>query len=131
MAATDIMSLEDQARLELTLRTREKIILELTKEGKMPQEITDRDFLMKALDGMDRTVLSKAKIKSDDNAAQTQAQTSKVIAELLLRVGNVPSNTRRKEMIDIGDVEVTDLVEGETHIGVLPVKYREIVGPDA
>ena len=127
MAATDIMSLEDQARLELTLKTRELIIRDLLKDGQIPGEMGDRDFLMKALDGMDRTVLSKAKIKSDDNAAQTQAQTSKTIAELLLRVGNIPAGTKRTETIDIGDYPVGEIVEGETSVGVFPIKYDSIV----
>lgn len=127
MAATDIMSLEDQARLELTLKTRELIIRDQLKDGKIPEEMGDRDFLMKALDGMDRTVLSKAKLKSDDNAAQTQAQTSKMIAELLMRAGNVPTQSRRTDKIDIGDYPVGEIVDGETAIGVFPVKYDTIV----
>lgn len=126
MAATDLMSIEDQRRLELGLKTRESIVLAIMANGPIPK-VEDRGLLMQALDGMDRSILSKAKIKSDDSAAKSAAESAKNIAELLLRV-----DARKRNPGNAVDVEATvlppiQLVEGETFIGVQPVKYNDVM----
>ena len=131
MSSADIMSLEDQARIELTLQTRERIIRGMTGAGKLPEAPEDRTFLMQALDGMDRTVLTKAKIKSDDSAAKNQADTAKAIAELLNRVDSRQrSVTHRAIDVDAIELPMIDLVEGETSIGVQTFKSDQIVNGD-
>lgn len=127
MSATDIMDVTDQARIELTLRTRENIIRSLTPGGALPAGREDRAFLMQALDGMDRTVLTKAKIKSDDTAAKSQADSARTISELLLRVDSkrhVPGHVIDVEAHQLPDIQ---LVEGETSIGVQTFKYKDLM----
>lgn len=129
--SNDIMSIEDQQRIEFTLKTRESIVRSLMTNNQLPKDPNDRSVIMAALDGMDRTVLSKAKIKSDDNASKGQAEIAKTMAEMLLRVDS------RKSIARTVDVEATvvlpdiELVEGETYIGVQPVKYVDIMGDKA
>lgn len=131
MSTNDIMDLEDQRRLELTLKTRERIITSLTDGGRLPSNTEDREFLMKALDGMDRTVLTKAKIKVDDSASKNQASTVKMISEALTRINTrkVTAPTREGEP-ELTGVEAPQLVEGENHIGTQTFKYDEIMGND-
>jgi len=132
MSANDIMDLEDQRRLELTLKTRERIITNLTDGGRLPSNTEDREFLMKALDGMDRTVLTKAKIKVDDSASKNQASTVKMISEALSRI-NTRKNTAPVRQTDpeLTGTEAPQLVEGENHIGVQTFKYNEIMNTDS
>ena len=127
MSATDIMDLEDQARLELTLRTRQNIITDLMKSGKAPEDRSDRAFLVQMLDGLDRTVLTKAKIKSDDQAAKNQADSAKLIADALLRVPTRHNTVPRTESLEVIDLPAIEVVDGETSIGVQTFKYDEIM----
>jgi uncharacterized membrane protein YcgQ (UPF0703/DUF1980 family) len=125
--SNELMSLEDQARLELSLKTRELIIKDLTKGGKLPEDTSSRTFLVAALDGLDRTVLSKAKLKSDDSAQKTQAEASKMIAQLLTHVDSRPKVRRTTDDLVL-DMEVTPL-PGETDIGVKSFTYSEMMPP--
>lgn len=126
MASNDIMDAEDKARIELTQNVRGQIIREMLKDGKLPKDKEDRDFLMKSLDGMDRTVLAKTKIKSDDAAAKNQAQTAKLIADVLTNFDARKTSVRRIGAPTLGDVPIT-LSPGETFIGVETVKYTDIM----
>lgn len=129
MSNNDIMDLEDKARLELTLRVRENAIRELTKTGKLPEDKMDRAFLVQMLDGMDRTVLTRTKIKTDDQAAKSQADSAKLIADALLRV-ETRRATGRVIPVETIELPAIEVVEGETSIGVQTFKYDEIMGPD-
>lgn len=111
-----VFSLEDEARLNLTQQTREKIIRDLTKEGKIPEQTSDRVILMQALDGMDRTVLAKTKIKSDDRAQQQQNAATSLIAKLLTQTSVVRKKKTIQEITDV-EIETPLLVEGELLIG--------------
>lgn len=124
---SEIMSVEDQARIELTLQTRERIVRSLTKDNSIPADTNDRAFLLSALDGLDRTILSRAKIKSDDTNAKSEAEMAKTMASLLMRM-----DSKRRSGVNILDVdgvflpEIT-LVDGETFIGVEPIKSADIM----
>lgn len=126
MASQELMDMQDKARLELTLSTRESIIKGLFKDNRIPIEQEDRDLLMKALDGMDRTILSRAKIKSDDSAQQTQAAQVALIAQLLIRATPTPGKVRTEDL-EVIDGVVADVTEGETSIGVQTFTYAQIM----
>lgn len=111
-----VFSLDDEARLNLTQSTREKIIRDLTKDGKIPGETSDRVILMQALDGMDRTVLAKTKIKSDDRAHQQQTAATSLIAQLLTQTSVVRKKKTIQEITDV-QIETPLLVEGELSVG--------------
>jgi hypothetical protein len=121
---SEIMDVTDAARLELTLNTRETIIRSMVQNGKLPECTEDRDFLLKALDGMDRTVLSKAKIKSDDTNAKNQAGEAKTIASLLLQLRNSNKSATSSEPLPVLD-EPSNVVHEETFIGVQSFKTEE------
>lgn len=117
--AEDIFDLEDKRRLELGLVIRERIALDLTKDGKLPADTSSREFLLRAIEGMDGVILKKAKIKTEDKLQEAQGQISNNIAELLRRVSNVKADATvlEKPFLD-NDVQVDNTVPGETTIGV-------------
>lgn len=127
MSSSDLMSLQDQQRLELTLGTREAIIRNLVNKGPVPSDPEDRKLLMQSLDGLDRTILSRAKIKSDDTNAKSEAEIAKSVANLLLRMDSRKRTVQPAEMLE--DISLPDIstVPGETFIGVEPVKYDTIM----
>jgi hypothetical protein len=128
MAANELMDLEDKARLELTQSTRERIVREMLKDGKIPEGEENRAFLLKAMDGMDRVVLAKAKIKVDDSAAKANAAGAAMVAELLRGVHSNPRQLPRTEVLELPAMEITT-VEGETHIGVQTFTLDQIMTP--
>lgn len=127
--STDLLDLDDKRRLELTLQTREKIIQTLVAKGPVPGDRDDRDLLMKAMDSMDRTVLTKAKIKSDDSAAQSQAASSKLVAQLLLQRSQAQQGKRTEPVVLDNAYDINDVVDGEMLIGVQAIKSNEITRP--
>ena len=122
--AEDMFDLDDRRRLELGLNIRERIAVELTKDGKLPMDTSSREFLLRAIEGMDGVILKKAKIKTEDKLQEAQAHAANNIAELLRRVSAKSANSEalEKPFLD-NSVTVDDVVVGETHIGV----YSETV----
>lgn len=124
---SQIMDTKDQGRLELTLGVREQIIKTMTKNGSLPGAPEDRDFLLKALDGMDRGVFSKAKLKIEDKNAQSQQDTARTISEVLKRVRTVGvARTIDTPLLDDAII-VEDKIPGEDAIGVSALTYDEFV----
>ena len=117
MSDIEILDPEDKGRLEFTLATRKTIIDKLLgKDFNIPESSADKALLISALDGLDRTVLAKTKIKSDERSAKGQQQNAQLVAELLLRVRHDRVGTRTEPLAEV-DYELNDLVPGETDVG--------------
>lgn len=124
----DIFDLEDRRRIELGLSVRERIITELTKDNQLPTTTSDKEFLLRAIEGMDDTIMKRIKIKSEDKLQEAQNQMANNVAELLKRVQvNKSGEPTTKTPILSVDIRVEDVVEGETHIGVNSEEVRKQV----
>lgn len=124
----DIFDLEDRRRIELGLSVRERIITELTKDNQLPTSTSDKEFLLRAIEGMDDTIMKRIKIKSEDKLQEAQNQMANNVAELLKRVQvNKSGEPTAKTPILGADIKVEDVVEGETHIGVNSEEVRKQV----
>jgi hypothetical protein len=127
MSDQELMGIKDTSRLEKTLHTRE-VIIEHLMSGGVPEDPKDREFLIKALDGMDRTILTKAKIKSDDTAMTAQNNANKIIAEVLSRFSLIQNTNVRTTDINLAkEIQVNNRVIGETDIGVKNFSYDQIM----
>jgi hypothetical protein len=121
----DVLELEDKARLNLTLGVRERIIKSLTDEGRLPTSMEDRAFLLQALDGMDRTVLAKTKIKNDDKNSRAQQENARTIANILSKIplkNTQPNADRLTELPE--HIVVSDPVPGEKDLGTQVLNYE-------
>jgi hypothetical protein len=106
----------DKKRIEFTINTREDIIKSLIKEG-APTDSDDRMFLIKLLDGMDRSVFTKAKMKNDSKALDNQRNVTNIIASVLNRV-SINTNGVNNNNTDLdSSIIVEDLLEGELTMG--------------
>jgi len=128
MSEHESMDLLDRSRIELTLQTRERIIKELISGG-IPKDSSDRMMLMQSLDGLDRTIFSKAKIKLETSALKNQEESAKLIANVLNRLENKTYIPRTDTPLLNNDFVITDLVEDETLIGIQTLKFSDII-PD-
>lgn len=113
----DTLDLEDLKRINLTQAVRENIITQLTKNNKIPDENSDRTFLIAALDGMDRCVYSKAKIKSQDKLNNDQSHTLTMLSQLLYKINSNPPTQPSFRKLDTV-YKVDDLMPGETDQGI-------------
>jgi hypothetical protein len=123
MASEDLLDIDDKRRLELGLSLREQMIRELTAKGAIPENPKDRYFLLKVMETMDVTILSKAKVKSDDSGQRAQESIAKSISELLTRSPALLPGSQRHAPEISTDIKVDNLVPGETDQGVAVLSY--------
>jgi hypothetical protein len=124
MASEDLLDIDDKRRLELGLSLREQMIRELTAKGALPENPKDRYFLIKIMETMDLTILSKAKVKSDDSGQRAQESIAKSISELLTRSHAVVPGSQRHAPEIPADIKVSNPVFGETDQGVAALSYN-------
>lgn len=129
MASEDLMDLDDKRRLELGLSLREQMIRDLTKEGALPSNPKDRYFLIKIMETMDVTILSKAKLKSDDNGQRLQESIAKSLSEIITKTTASVPNSQRETPTVSSDYKVTDMVPGETDQNGSELSYETFVKP--
>lgn len=128
MAAMDTFDVDDQRRLNLTQSLREDLVKSIMKKG-MPEDNEERKLLLDTLGSMDRTTLTKAKIKADEKANGDNKQMTAMVAQLLMKVNPnsfvVEGQSERviePPQLSGPDSEVNPL-PGETDIGTQAGDY--------
>lgn len=130
--AETLFNHEDAARLERTQSVRMMIVDSLTEGGKLPEDRSDRSFLLEALNGLDRTTLSRAKLKVESDANQHAAVTAQIVGELLTRMHHKPTRvidsiSDRETPSLPSDIVVENPIEGETMVGVETLSYETFI----
>ena len=122
--------IEGNARLEFTLDIREKMVRELTSSGVIPADNANKALLISALDGMDRTVLSRAKVKVAEKTNDLSTQANSLIAKLLTQVrpkqiseNNYDVNIKPLSLDS--SISKPDTIEGEMVIGTTSETFDE------
>lgn len=107
--------------LDLTMRTREEVIKQLTKNGNIPEDKADKALLVSMLDGIDRTILSKSRIKVDSKISDNHAQATSLIANVLnsLNAKNLRSIDEGREIPKLTiNIDTPVFIEGELDTGI-------------
>lgn len=122
----------EEAILDYTQSIRRKVIDKFTNEGKtMPSDKGEAMIVLSALNDMDKPVLIKMRIKSDDKNAKVNAQGTAVVAHMLSKM--VPRNLQSE--IDenritpqlSSDIGNPDLVDGELVTGTQSEEYCDFI----
>lgn len=118
MSNDSIINKEDQMRLENNLSIRSQLIASLVADGKTPDDRSTREFLVSLLDGMDRTILARAKVKNDANSVNAQNNTAAVIAQVLSKISpkDIINQTSDKRLDS--SIQILDIVPGEMDEGI-------------
>lgn len=82
----------DTRLLDKTLVIREQLVDHLMKK-ELPTGARDIEVFTSLLDSVDRSILSKAKIKVDSDANKTNEETKQILKGLLLELHNNPSGS--------------------------------------
>ena len=101
---------EDVRILEKTARVREMTIDALTKD-KMPSRPSDVMALVSVIESLDKTILTKAKLKIDDTSNKTNEETQSMMRDLLLNLHktSIKSATAPANLVLPEDIEYTIL----------------------
>lgn len=127
MSNSNVLSDDDNRLLGLTSKTRETIIKKLTENDTIPDDKDEIRLLLGSLDGLDRVVLGRAKIKNEEKANNNMEKSSNLIAELLLKASRDTHSTKRNNMPVLGnDVDVGEIIEGELSIGSIDIDPSDI-----
>jgi len=109
---------------------RYRIVKTLTENDELPESDEDRQFLLKAMDGLERTILTKAKIKSDDRQNQAREDVIEMVASVLKKInfqneGKAVEGNRALQLDS--SMQITDIVPGEMDIGIKSQSYEEFM----
>lgn len=84
--AIEKISIDDEL-LTWGVEQRKDFIRKMMKaDGSLPDDPKERALVLKALDGIDKTAVSRKRLKIEDKAATSNAETAKLIAEFYGRV---------------------------------------------
>ena len=129
MAIEELLDADDARRLELTQTIREKYINEMDGRG-IPEKTGELVFLVQLLDGMDKSVLNKSKIKIEDQANKTESSTAKLIADVLLK-HKVSQSIERDATPELpSDLPTPIVVAGELDQTSSELNYQMFVDGD-
>jgi hypothetical protein len=120
---------EDQNILNKTQSIRINIAERLTQSNPVPADSDEKRLLIQVLDGMDKQVLMKTKIKADDQNQKTQQHTASIIAELLLKTNKAiieaPLDNSVKLLSD--SYKLDTIVPGQLDTGCVEIDPQEIL----
>lgn len=118
--------------LQYTRAIRKRIVENLISE-KLPDNEEDRKYLATMLDGIDRSALSKGKLKIEDKNANNQERVASLVASVLGKINNndlhqftnLPPDRDRVLTLEYeGDLS---FVDGEMETGVKNLDYDELM----
>jgi hypothetical protein len=118
----------DDETHNFTQGIRKKIVLAMMPAGNIPNDPDNIKLIAGLLTDIDRTTLGRAKIKSDENIANTQMLTE-VVTATLLKVdpnkifGEHTRVEREIPMISVDQIPDPILVEGELDEQSEPISY--------
>lgn len=111
--------------MQITNAVRMKIINNLTEDDKLPTDKNDQNFLIKALDGFDRSIVQRRHLEIEAEKNRNAEVTNKLVTEALLRTQIPVAAPRTQIPMLSNEYKVDDMVEGETEIGVSNLTYKE------
>jgi len=101
------------------VREKRKQIIDSMMSNGTPKDIKETQTILVALSDMDRTSLSKKKLKVDNNNSNTQIHAMELIASIfnnssIKNIGKFPDNTNRVIPQLSKEIDNSDILDGET-----------------
>lgn len=122
------VSSEDLMILETTRRVRTNLIKKLTLNGeKIPEDKSDKAFLVALMDGADKQVFTKAKIKAAEGGTDAINNLTDLATKVLLNRRHLVRAPRPYEALTEPEgVTFRPPAPGETDIGLKPLTLADI-----
>lgn len=120
---TEIEDVNDKNIREIQ-ELRRSFIRQVAKEGNVPNDPEDRQFLIAMMNQTTSTAIAGKRIKADEKNTKSNAEMVQNLAEVIRIASANASASHRKKMIasnrDVPEMPVS-LVEGHTDIGFHPI----------
>lgn len=121
---------DEQIDLNLTQSVRRNLVMQLTKDEKIGNDIEKANLLLKTLEGMDKQVGTKAKLRIANKATDKTNNMAAVVAALLN--GDIslpmPTNVPRVDTTKPLDYVVDNYVPGEKDLGRVAITMDDLKG---
>lgn len=121
---------DEQIDLNLTQSVRRNLVMQLTKDEKIGDDIEKANLLLKTLEGMDKQVGTKAKLRIANKATDKTNNMAAVVAALLN--GDIslpmPTNVPRVDTTKPLDYVVDNYVPGEKDLGRVAITMDDLKG---
>lgn len=124
----DALSDEDRATLDHTRHIRQTLVKSLVGENiRLPDDKTDKAVLLSLLDGIDKDVVNRNRIKIAAKTEQAIGNMSGVIAQALLKHRPGEPLIFEDRIIELPDsIPAVQTVPGEMSIGVISLTQEDL-----
>lgn len=127
-AALSSDDLVDQQDLLNTQTIRRKVIAAVMKNGQVPADVEDRRYLFMAIDGLDKQILTRRKVKAEERASQSKTATANLIADILLQTQNRTRQSSAEPIqTNLDENYQTQAVPGQLDVGTINIAIDEII----
>ena len=129
MSTTSLFTPQEQHLLDLTLDTRVKIITSLTLNDSLPTDKDNQSFLVKALDGLDRTLLTAVRCRNEKEANMGQEETNNLITEMLRNISDKHPGINHRTEIPVLDnsIPIDKVIDNEMSLGIVDITYEDFM----
>jgi hypothetical protein len=121
---------DEEIDLNLTQSVRRKLVMDLTKDEKIGDDIEKANLLLKTLEGMDKQVGTKAKLRIAKKSTDKTNNMAAVVAALLNgdMTLPMPTNLPKVDTAKPLDYVVDNYVPGERDLGRVAISMDELKG---
>ena len=121
---------DEEIDLNLTQSVRRKLVMDLTKDEKIGDDIEKANLLLKTLEGMDKQVGTKAKLRIAKKSTDKTNNMAAVVAVLLNgdMTLPMPTNLPKVDTAKPLDYVVDNYVPGERDLGRVAISMDELKG---
>jgi hypothetical protein len=125
--------LDIEADIAFVQGKRKEIVYKLMPDGKPPSDTKEMSILLTALDGIDRSALTRLRIKSDEKTADSMVGGAAIIAKALGMIS--PQNFMQGDVTDAevkppqlgSGIPAPVLSPGEVEEGTRNISYKEVM----
>lgn len=121
---------DEEIDLNLTQSVRRNLVMHLTKDDKIGDDIEKANLLLKTLEGMDKQVGTKAKLRIAKKSTDKTNNMAAVVAALLNgdMTLPMPTNLPKVDTAKPLDYVVDNYVPGEKDLGRVAISMDELKG---
>ena len=121
---------DEEIDLNLTQSVRRNLVIHLTKDDKIGDDIEKANLLLKTLEGMDKQVGTKAKLRIAKKSTDKTNNMAAVVAALLNgdMTLPIPTNLPKVDTAKPLDYVVDNYVPGERDLGRVTISMDELKG---
>jgi hypothetical protein len=97
-----VLSIEDLQQLQKTQKIRMMLVDSLTADGvSVPQSKVQAEMLMSALDGIDKQVMSKAKLNQQKESNNILKETIRITSSIVAKTSSIPDTALAHRSLEL------------------------------